>query len=902
MILNKHPLTNCVECPLLKEPYVPAYIPKDGISLIVVGEAPGAQEAREGELFVGPSGAVLQYALKEAGASLPHVLKTNVVACRPPGNATPPQEAIACCRERLDFELALAPEANRLLLGKTAGAVITNDPDVKIKAEWIDNNLILHHPAFILRQPDRMSEYLIDIRKGVQGLGKNLRNDWLQELHFVTTVEELEKRLNAIPSQKVVFDLETDQLEWFERANHPANRIMMLGLAISESEALIVPSRFIYGDDDLGYFNATNPSFVDERTMLGNADGSKGPAILRAFFAREDITFIAHNGKYDVNWLWSVGIPCRCDVDTMLEYYTINEAGTYSLKQLASNFLGVGDYEGNLVQIYLDSRNDYYSKAPYKELGTYCGMDVCLTYRLEAIFFEILVRENLWQEPFTSLIMPIANALGYAERHGIFIDVPHLEFWRDQIENYVDSIEQLMSQLIQKKLASLSEEELDQLYDNYASKAVRKVRGYAKSVLQLIDGTKPFKATSSYMMAFACYDLYKLPTPKLWKQSPRSTGREAITHLVDKYPKLEEHEFLSTILLWRRSHKVLTSYIYNILDRVDIHGRIHPTFLVHGTEVGRLSARDPAVQTIPRPYADIFGAIVRSAFTAAPGNLLIDADYSQVELRVAAVLSGEPFLIDVYANDRDLHSEVAAAMFGNLFTKEQRALCKMFNFSFLYGGNEHSFAGDTGIPLTTAIDFVHRYQEAMPVLSDFRNVQFTKARQQGYVQNPFGRRRRFPLLTRDNIDEVRKAALHMPVASTANDLNLSAATALVAASVAVILLVHDSIISEVPAEEAERLSHVVQEMMVEAGRSRFPEIPWKVDVALKRRWAARPFEVPDELLVSIKEYLVKNDNMAEAQEPPYTLKQKHRGIHPQLDEWLEQEEVIQIWPLVIQGV
>jgi DNA polymerase-1 len=217
--------------------------------------------------------------------------------------------------------------------------------------------------------------------------------------------------------------------------------------------------------------------------------------------------------------------------------------------------------------------------------------------------------------------------------------------------------------------------------------------------------------------------------------------------------------------------------------------------------------------------------------------VLVVADYSQAELRVFACISGELFLVGVYKDDRDLHTEVTVAMFGDGYTKEQRVQCKMFNFSYLYGGTEYSFAMDAGLNVDVARQFVQRYNELMPTGLAWKREQLRLARTQGYVETRFGRKRRFPFITQETLDDARKACVHMPCASSASDLTLLSAISLENAGVHVVLTVHDSVIAECRYEDSKEISELMVSTMQRMGDKYFPEVPWKVDVSVRQRWA-----------------------------------------------------------------
>jgi DNA polymerase I len=290
---------------------------------------------------------------------------------------------------------------------------------------------------------------------------------------------------------------------------------------------------------------------------------------------------------------------------------------------------------------------------------------------------------------------------------------------------------------------------------------------------------------------------------------------------------------------YRRVAKMQSSYVDNLVTFIDLNGRVHADFRITGTEVGRLSVSDPALQTIPRA-GDYYGSLIRSLFIARPGYKIVVVDYSQAELRVFACLSGEPFLIKVYMDGRDLHTEVAVAMFGSGYTKEQRVLCKMFNFSYVYGGNEHSFAQDSGLNIQIASQFVHDYDRLMPIGKQFKQDQLKLLRAQGYVESVFGRRRHFPLITPETLDEARKAAVHMPCAGTASDLTLLSALDAKDRGIPVCLTVHDSVLAEcredLANEQAEEIAHIMQSN----GTKFMPQVPWKADIDIGDSWAKAP--------------------------------------------------------------
>jgi len=776
---SKLPFADCKNCSLYDCPVVPSSGPKNA-SLVVIGEAPGATEVEQGKPFVGPSGSLLDYALDKAGVSPDDVFKTNVVACRPPGNREPHFLEIAACRERLMHELDYQ-KAPVLALGKVAREALDMDSyKMGTIFEWNHRRAIhTYHPAYLLRKPDESSVLFNDVDKLVNGVPE-IGPEWLDpEVCHVTDTRHLEEMLSQCPDDAwVAFDIETDQLRWYELFDGtPPDPILMLQLVWEDA-----------------YGNLLNVVIDDE--MLYDTPETKD--ILNKFFAR--VQTCAHNGKFDMVFLKShIGIDIHLDFDTMLAHAVIDENSKHGLKEVVSSIWGIPDWEEELKQ-YLSSRNDRYSKVPFEVLSKYGVIDVIMTLQLQKRFERILIEQDRLAWPFMSIHMRASNRFVFAELRGIKIDTEYLI-----------------------KVQGIMEGEMDRI-------ALLARESVGRSTLNL---------QSPQQVAEVIYDQLKFPPPKSRKLGKRSTSKEATEPLKGRHP------FIDYLVEYRRVAKMKQSYADNILEALDINGCVHASFVVQGTEVGRISVREPALQTIPRAEGSkdnkgFWGAMIKAAFVARPGMKLVVVDYSQAELRVAAVLANEPFLIDVYEHNRDLHSEVAIAMFGEGYTKEQRMNTKMFNFSYLYGGSEYSFALDAGLPILVAKKFVQDYNKVMPKLAQFRKDQFALLDKQGYVQSPLGRRRHFEIITRVNEDDARKACVHAPVAGTASDLTLLSGCQLDEEGFNLLLVVHDSVVLEVPEEDAEYVATYAQKVMEERASYHLPQVKWKADPEVKDRWADVP--------------------------------------------------------------
>lgn len=246
-------------------------------------------------------------------------------------------------------------------------------------------------------------------------------------------------------------------------------------------------------------------------------------------------------------------------------------------------------------------------------------------------------------------------------------------------------------------------------------------------------------------------------------------------------------------------------------------------------------------------------------FTAPPGYNILQVDYSQAELRTAAWLSKDPFLMKVYREDRDVHGEVAEAWWpgwgvmqpgdtkpvgsANFDKKTLRIEAKKGVFARLYLGTEHAISGILGIPPRDAKPYLHALDRMLGGLVKWEHSQLETLRRQGYVETLTGRRRRFPLITRDNLDEARKAACNSPVQGMASDLTLMSFIEVYHwlrktgnTDSHLLITVHDSIILEVPTNKIETIGTEVQRIMEETAAKWMPDIPWKADVEYGPSW------------------------------------------------------------------
>jgi DNA polymerase-1 len=376
---------------------------------------------------------------------------------------------------------------------------------------------------------------------------------------------------------------------------------------------------------------------------------------------------------------------------------------------------------------------------------------------------------------------------------------------------------------------------LDTEYLLQLSEELGKEISYLEAEIHRLAG-RPFNVNSRDQLEVVLYDELKLSPGRKTQTGRRSTAASALEELQG------QHEIIERILAYRELTKLKNTYL-DPLPRL-LHpktGRLHTRFNQTGTATGRLSSVDPNLQNIP--IRTEIGRRIRKAFRAAPGMKLVVADYSQIELRVLAHLSGDENLIKVFREGKDIHTQTAAWMFGldlDRVASEQRRAAKTINFGVLYGMSAHRLSHELSIPYAEAERFIERYFASYPRVRAWIEQVLADARQKGYVETMFGRRR-FVADLDARIRSVREAAermaFNMPVQGTAADLMKLAMVKLQpeleGLEAHLVLQVHDELLVEAPAHKAEQVARVMREVMQNAWAL---EVPLEVGTGIGENW------------------------------------------------------------------
>lgn len=413
-----------------------------------------------------------------------------------------------------------------------------------------------------------------------------------------------------------------------------------------------------------------------------------------------------------------------------------------------------------------------------------------LTLALVAPLRECMARENA-ANVFDGIEMPLVPVLAKMERAGMLVDPDRLHSLSEGLVTQITEVE-------------------------------RSIRDLA--------GDETFNIGSPMQLSHVLFDVMGLPTKglKKTKRGYYSTNAKVLSDLA------RDHEIVRLILDWREKSKIKSTYLDTLgpLRRGD--GRVHTTYNQTITATGRLSSSDPNLQNIPTRSE--LGRTVKTAFSAGEGSVFLAVDYSQIELRLLAHLSGDEHLVRAFNEGEDFHAETAARVFGvpvSEVTPDLRSRAKAVNFGIVYGQQAYGLSQSLHISMAEARDMIDRYYEAYPGVRTFLDNVVARAKQTGYAETMYGRRRHIPELKAKN-PQLRgfgeRTAMNHPMQGTAADI-IKIAMARVSRRLEeegfaahMILQVHDELDFECPIDEVERLTTMVRDVMEHVVDLRVPLI------------------------------------------------------------------------------
>lgn len=506
---------------------------------------------------------------------------------------------------------------------------------------------------------------------------------------------------------------------------------------------------------------------------------------LQAVLSDPSIQKVGHNLKYDGLVLEQNGLPVTpMTFDTMIAGWLIDPASrAFGLKDMAGTYLDLSmtHIEELIGKGKTQTTMDFVA---VENAAPYAAADAEVSLRLVSILQEKMKANNA-TGVFEKIEMPLVPVLMQMEAVGIALDKPYLK---------------KMGQELGERLDGIVKEIQDEV-------------GYS------------FNLNSTQQLSKVLFETLKLTPPDARKKTSSghySTSASVLEELSGQHPVVDK------ILEYRELAKLKSTYLDALPESINPRdGRVHTSYNQTGSVTGRLASTDPNLQNIP--IRTDTGRLVRNGFISDPGSVLLSVDYSQIELRIVAHMSGDEAMLDAFRAGQDIHATTAAAILNiplSEVTREQRRHAKAINFGLIYGMSSFGLSRGTSLTLGEAENFVREYFEHFPRVKSFLDNLKVQAAKQGYVETILGRRRYFPNLANTTNVTVRRAeereAINAPIQGTAADImkiamiNLPPALNKASLNAKLMLQVHDELVLEVPEKELQTTARLVQKVMSEA--------------------------------------------------------------------------------------
>ncbi|SLK06698.1 DNA polymerase I [Novosphingobium mathurense] len=533
----------------------------------------------------------------------------------------------------------------------------------------------------------------------------------------------------------------------------------------------------------------------------------KAIEVLKPLLESEAVLKVGQNIKYDLNVLARYGIAVSPVDDTMIESFCLDAGrsidgigGGHGMDELSERHLG------HKPMAFKDlcgtgKKAIPFGEVPLDKATHYAAEDADVTWRLHTLLKPRLSEEG-GTRIYERVDRPLIPVVAQMERHGIKVD--------------------------REKLAGLSSQFAEAI-------------GALEAEIHEAAGQE-FTIGSPKQLGEVLFDKLGYKGGKKGKSGQYSTDQSVLEKLAG-----EGAEVATKVLEWRQLSKLRSTYTEALQAAINPKtGRVHTSYSLVGAQTGRLSSTDPNLQNIP--IRTEIGRQIRDCFVADKGNVLLAADYSQIELRLAAYMADVPSLKEAFANGEDIHARTAQEMFGTV-DRDTRGRAKTINFAILYGISRWGLAGRLGVEADEAQAMIDRYFERFPGIQRYIAYTLEQVRERGYSETLFGRKTWFPRITSKNQAERQgseRAAINAPIQGTCADIIKRAMVRMQPelekaglGHVRMLLQVHDELVFELPEADVAAASKVIERVMASAAEPAVKlDVPLGVEIGSGSSWGA----------------------------------------------------------------
>lgn len=702
-------------------------------------------------------------------------------------------------KPRVIFALGSAPYYALTGDAKAKVTKIQGKPVVSDLIEWEHTILVIPHPATLVYRPQDYREYMHILSYAADLLnGGEEKEPPPSRYTEATSRAHLVKLIEKLKDPSILYisaDIETGGLSFID------DRILCLGLNFDDGYTVVINETLMRDNKDL-------------ITEILNMEGKQ---------------YIWHNGKFDINFLREYGVGGRVDHDTMLLEYLLDETSkSLSLKKLAQRYLGAEAYNEKIMGIVRDDELEQgFAGVPTDVLYEYLGQDCLYTRKLFELIYKGVADDPGLLKAYRMLMLPATELLSDVERNGLLVSRERLEVAKEEMSERLN--------VLRKEIVDIGSP-----YWNAA--AYQKDTGAKK----LPD---KFNPGSTKQLHWIIYSRMRpeIPPRTIEKENTSADTIEAL------FPYLEKKVpgFARALLEFRKVRKIYSTYVIGSEKKLRSDGRANGSYKISGTATGRLSV--DLFQQIP--------PVARKFYVAPKGRILVEVDYSGAELRVLAALSGDPEMKKIFREGRDLHSEVASSMYDiplGTETREQRLVAKTVNFGIMYGRQAPSIAREFGFSISEATSYINAWFARFPLAHAFLKEARASVTNPGYLISPYGRKRRFPIVSTANKDGFENEACNFRMQSTASDCTMRSAIILNKGlrevyDAKILNLVHDSILFEFPddTDSVREGMKVIESVMKSVPREELQtDVTFEVEFAAGYSWGEVTEERANEIYAS----------------------------------------------------